>query len=108
MFTFILNNLLLGVGLSMDAFSVSLANGFNEPKMRKIKVLGIAGVFGIFQGIMPMIGWICVHTIVEKFKVFEYFIPWIALILLLYIGVKMVFGYFKKGEEEEEAEKMSL
>ena len=108
MFTFILNNLLLGVGLSMDAFSVSLANGFNEPKMRKIKVLGIAGVFGIFQGIMPMIGWVCVHTIVEKFKVFEYFIPWIALILLLYIGVKMVFGYFKKGEEEEEAEKMSL
>lgn len=108
MFTFILNNLLLGVGLSMDAFSVSLANGFNEPKMRKIKVLGIAGVFGLFQGIMPMIGWICVHTIVEKFKVFEYFIPWIALILLLYIGGKMVFGYFKKGKEEEEAEKMSL
>ena len=108
MFTFILNNLLLGVGLSMDAFSVSLANGFNEPKMKKIKVLGIAGVFGLFQGIMPMIGWVCVHTIVEKFKVFEYFIPWIALILLLYIGGKMVFGYFKKGKEEEEAEKMSL
>ncbi len=108
MFTFILNNLLLGVGLSMDAFSVSLANGFNEPKMKKIKVLGIAGVFGLFQGIMPMIGWICVHTIVEKFKVFEYFIPWIALILLLYIGGKMVFGYFKKGKEEEEAEKMSF
>lgn len=108
MFTFILNNLLLGVGLSMDAFSVSLANGFNEPKMKKIKVLGIAGVFGLFQGIMPMIGWICVHTIVEKFKVFEYFIPWIALILLLYIGGKMVFGYFEKGKEEEEAEKMSL
>lgn len=108
MFTFILNNLLLGVGLSMDAFSVSLANGFNEPKMRKIKVLGIAGVFGIFQGIMPMIGWICVHTIVEKFKVFEYFIPWIALILLLYIGCKMVFDYFEKGEEEEKAEKMRL
>ena len=108
MFTFILNNLLLGVGLSIDAFSVSLANGFNEPKMRKIKVLGIAGVFGIFQGIMPMIGWICVHTIVEKFKVFEYFIPWIALILLLYIGCKMVFDYFAKGEEEEKAEKMRL
>ena len=53
-----------------------------------------------------MIGWVCVHTIVEKFKVFEYFIPWIALILLLYIGVKMVFGYLKKGKEEEEAEKM--
>ena len=108
MFTFILNNLLLGVGLSMDAFSVSLANGFNEPKMRKNKVLCIAGVFGLFQGIMPMIGWVCVHTIVEKFKVFEDFIPWIALILLLYIGVKMVFGYLKKGKEEEEAEKMSL
>lgn len=108
MFTFILNNLLLGVGLSMDAFSVSLANGFNEPKMRRLKVLSIALVFGAFQGIMPMIGWVCVHTIVEKFKIFEYFIPWIALILLLYIGGKMVFGYFKKGEEEEEAKKMSV
>ena len=75
---FFLNSLLLGVGLAMDAFSVSLANGLNEPGMRRQKMCGVAGVFAFFQGIMPMIGWICVHTIVQYFKAFEKCIPWIA------------------------------
>lgn len=87
---FFLNNVLLGFGLSMDAFSVSLANGLNEPHMRLKKILGIAGTFGIFQGIMPMTGWFCVHTIVTYFRMFETFIPWIALILLSYIGIHMI------------------
>ena len=73
---FILNSELLGVGLAMDAFSVSLANGLNEPCMRKRKMCIIAGVFAIFQALMPMIGWVCVHTVAEHFKVFEQFIPW--------------------------------
>ena len=49
-FTLIFNSLLLGVGLAMDAFSVSLANGLNEPCMRRRKMCGVAGIFGIFQG----------------------------------------------------------
>ena len=101
--TFFLNSILLGIGLAMDAFSVSLANGFNEPKMKLNKELGIAGVFGVFQSLMPLIGWICVHTIVEKFKAFEKFIPWIALILLLFIGGKMLIEgiqNLKKDPEE--------
>lgn len=100
--TFFLNSILLGIGLAMDAFSVSLANGFNEPKMKLNKELGIAGVFGSFQSLMPLIGWICVHTIVEKFKAFEKFIPWIALILLSYIGGKMIYEFFAKKDEQEE------
>ena len=55
--------LLLSVGLAMDAFSVSLANGLNEPTMKKKKMCGVAGIFAIFQFAMPMIGWICVLTV---------------------------------------------
>jgi len=87
---FFVNSIMLGVGLAMDAFSVSLANGLHEPEMKKNKMCGIAGVFAIFQALMPMLGWICVHTIVRYFKAFEKFIPWIALVLLLFIGGKML------------------
>ena len=62
-FVFFLNSALLGVGLAMDAFSVSLANGLHEPRMRMKKMCGIAGTFGAFQAFMPMTGWLCVHTI---------------------------------------------
>ena len=98
---FFVNSVLLGVGLTMDAFSVSLANGLNEPKMRKKKMCGVAGVYAFFQALMPMTGWICVHTIVQYFRAFEKFIPWIALILLLYIGGKMLWDGFRNDEEEE-------
>lgn len=85
----------------MDAFSVSLANGLHEPGMRKNKMCGIAGTFAGFQFLMPMIGWVCVHTILRYFEEFERFIPWIALILLLYIGGTMLLGALKKGDEEK-------
>lgn len=90
-----ITSLLLGVGLAMDAFSVSLADGLNEPKMKKRKVFCIATIFAVFQAIMPLIGWICVHTIVTKFAVFEKFIPFIALALLSYIGGKMLWEGIK-------------
>lgn len=103
-FTFFLNSILLGVGLAMDAFSVSLANGLGEPDMKRGKMCGVAGVFAIFQFMMPMIGWICVSTIAQYFRVFEKFIPWIALILLGYIGGKMLYeGITHKGREDETA-----
>ena len=89
-FVFVLNSAALGVGLAMDAFSVSMANGLHEPHMRPGRMSGIAGVYAFFQYAMPMIGWICVHTIVQMFTSFERLIPWIALILLLYIGGKML------------------
>lgn len=89
-FVFFFNSVLLGVGLAMDAFSVSMANGLNEPDMKKSKMCGIAGVFAGFQALMPMIGWICVRTVVQYFKLFERCIPWIALLLLGFIGGKML------------------
>ena len=100
---FFVNSILLGVGLAMDAFSVSLVNGLNEPEMRHRKMCAIAGVFALFQAMMPMIGWVCVHTVVQYFKSFEKFVPWIALALLLLIGGKMLIEGIKGGESEQSA-----
>ena len=90
-FWFFFENILLGAALAMDAFSVSLANGLSEPNMRKRKVLLVALTFALFQAAMPFVGWVCVHTIVEKFGIIEQFIPWIAFALLGFIGGKMLF-----------------
>lgn len=98
---FFLNSALLGVGLAMDAFSVSMANGLHDPGMSRAKSLKIAGTFAFFQALMPMLGWVCVHTIVEYFQAFETFIPWIALALLAYIGGKMLYEGIRGGETEE-------
>lgn len=87
---FFTTNSLLGVGLAMDAFSVSVANGLNEPDIRMRKTVWIAGVFAFFQALMPMTGWLCVHTILDYFRIFEKFIPWIAFGLLGFIGGKML------------------
>ena len=102
-FMFFLKSILLGVSLAMDAFSVSLANGLNEPNMKKRKVCAVAGVFAGFQFLMPMIGWVCVHTVATYFSAFERFIPWIALALLGFIGGKMLYEGIKNKDSGEEA-----
>lgn len=109
-FSFFFTNIMLGVGLAMDAFSVSLANGLNEPCMKPRKMVAVAGVFAVFQGLMPLLGWLCVHTIVQCFHAFEKLIPWIALVLLCWIGGKMLWDSLK-GEEttcEERAVSLQL
>ena len=98
----------LGAGLAMDAFSVSLANGLNEPDMKKKKMSQIAGVFAFFQALMPMIGWLSVHTAVRYFKAFEKFIPWIALALLLLIGGEMAAEGLKNEDAGAEKPKVGL
>lgn len=107
-FTFMFNSVLLGIGLSMDAFSVSLANGLSEPKMHPSKMYGIAGVFAVFQALMPMLGWICVKTVVSLFSAFKSMIPWIALILLLYIGIKMLVEGIRAKDEESDSPTLGL
>ncbi|MBR5521539.1 MAG: manganese efflux pump [Oscillospiraceae bacterium] len=107
-FVFLFNSIMLGVGLAMDAFSVSLANGLNEPKMKTGRMTMMAAVFAIFQAAMPMIGWVCVHTVVRYFSAFEKLIPWIALILLCYIGINMLRESVSGEEEEEEKSDVGL
>ncbi len=96
---FFINSALLGVGLAMDAFSVSLANGLNEPKMKTGRMCIVAGVFSLFQFLMPLLGWICVSTVAGCFAAFEKLVPWIALILLCYIGGKMLYDGITHKEE---------
>ena len=81
---FYLNSILMGIGLAMDAFSISLTNGLNEPQMQGKRMSLIAGCYAFFQFAMPLVGWICVHTITKFFAAFEPLVPWIALLLLIY------------------------
>ncbi len=98
---FILNSILFGVGLAMDAFSVSVANGLRNPHMHTSRRMIIAGTFGCFQTVMPLLGWFCVHSIAEAFQAFQPYIPWIALVLLAFIGGKMIWeGIHDQSEAE--------
>lgn len=100
-FLFFFNSVLLGVGLAMDAFSVSVAGGLADRRIRKGQMCARAGVFAFFQFAMPLVGWLCVHTIVNLFRSFERFIPWIALVLLCWLGGKMIWESLRGGDEED-------
>ena len=106
-FLFFVNSVALGIGLAIDAFSVSVANALHEPKMPPPKMCLIAGVFAFFQFFMPMAGWICVHTIVVYFERIQFLIPWIALILLGWIGGKMIIETMRK-KTDNDSEKMGF
>lgn len=105
---FFMTSILLGAGLAMDAFSVSLANGLNEPSMRRRRMLLVAGIFAAFQFLMPLIGWICVSTVAHYFTAFEALIPWIALGLLGWIGGKMLYEGIRHKEGEAPAAAVGL
>ena len=108
MFGIVMTAIGLGFGLAMDAFSVSLANGLHEPKMKLPRVCLIAGTFAVFQGLMPMIGWILVSTVIHYFTALESFIPWVAFGLLAFIGGKMIFDGIKCDGENEECGRLSF
>ena len=108
----------LGAGLAMDACAVSMSNGLAEPKMKLGKIFTIAGFFGVFQIIMPIFGYLAVTvlsaTLGENFtRIFEYLVPWIALTLLLILGIKMIVEGIKEGkdsnkENEESVKKLTI
>lgn len=106
--TFFINSILLGFSLAMDAFSVSIANGIADPSMQRRMKVRMAGVFGLFQWAMPMAGWILVHYLAEKFQMFQKVIPYIALLLLGYIGGKMVYEGVAKKESGDEARGLGM
>ena len=106
--SFLFNSIMLGIGLAMDAFSVSMANGLNDPNMRRGEMCRIAGCFAFFQWFMPITGWVCIHTIVLYFKSFQMFIPWIALILLSYIGGKMIYEGIHEKENDNDSADLSV
>ena len=93
--SFFVTSLALGAGLAMDAFSVSIADSLREPGMSSGRKAVIAGTFGAFQFLMPVIGWFFVHELVSLIKVMLKLTPWISLILLLYLGINMI----REGKE---------
>ncbi len=107
-FTFFAEAFLLGVGLAMDACAVSMANGLKNPSMKAGKVTLISLLFAFFQALMPLIGWICVHTILTKFEAFGKFIPYIALALLGFVGGKMLYEGIKHGDEQTDGNSLTF
>ncbi len=100
-FSFVINSALLGAGLAMDAFSVSVANGLNDPKMSRLKAVAVALTYAFFQALMPLLGWVCVHTVLEYFNALNILIPWIAFVLLSFIGGKMVLESLRDMKQEK-------
>ena len=98
----------------MDAFSVSLANGLAEPNMHRRRRLLIAGTFAFFQFAMPLTGWLLVSFANSFFGGFSVYIPWIALLLLCFIGGQLLIDGIKgireeySGEEHEDTDSTKL
>jgi putative Mn2+ efflux pump MntP len=99
-FAFFFGSFAMGVALAMDAFSVSLADGLANPFMKRRKMTAIAGIFAFFQALMPLIGWFLVHTVAERFEIFEKAVPYIALLLLGFLGGKMLFEGIRCRKEQ--------
>ena len=98
---FLLYNMILGAGLAMDALGVSVANAVYDPKIKLRQALLMTGCFGIFQFIMPLAGWICVRTVVNFLSVIHPFIPWIAGIVLVFLGLKVILESRKEDEDKQ-------
>lgn len=94
----ILTFFLTGIGLSMDAFAISLTKGFCIRKDIIKKSLIISLFFGLFQGIMPLLGWLSGIYFESYIKSIDH---WIAFLLLGYLGVKMIYESVKNKDEED-------
>ncbi len=101
----IITSILLGCGLAMDACAVSMANGLKEPKMKYNKIALIAFMFAFFQAAMPLIGYFVGSALLSKI---EWIIPWVALVLLSFVGGKMLYEGIKHKDEAEEDDNKSL
>ena len=98
-FLFFANSFLLGVGLAMDAFSLSLTNGMTYPDMSRSHAFATAGTFGLFQMIMPMAGWAAIRFLADTFREIQRWTPWIALAVLCFLGIKMIIDAVRNKEE---------
>ena len=100
----ILTAILLGFGLAMDACAVSTTDWLSEPNMRWKKILLISGMFGFFQMIMPVLGYLSITVfslfLGENFtKIFSYVVPYLALIILCYLGIKLIIDTIKNKDD---------
>lgn len=95
----LLELLLIAVGLSMDAFAVSVSTGLTMPQATIKKSLTVGLYFGIFQAVMPLLGYLLATQFADNIIAFDH---WIAFILLCFIGGKMALGSFdKEGDNKK-------
>lgn len=92
---------LLAVGLGIDAFSVAIGIGAANRKKSWTPVLRLSLAFGLFQFVMPLIGWLAGSTVVDMIQAFDH---WIAFALLAIVGGKMIWEGFEKESDEEESD----
>lgn len=97
----IFNIVLIGVGLAMDAFAVTIAKSLSVKDIKKKEILTIAGVFGLFQAGMPLLGWLAGIKFESYITAIDH---WIAFILLGVIGGKMIYESLKGHDDDEEVE----
>lgn len=96
---------LVGVGLSMDAFAVAICKGLAMPRVNRKQTLLIGLYFGVFQAVMPLTGWLLGSQFARRVTKMA---PWIAFVLLAWIGGSMIRESLSKKEEEEKAEPAEL
>jgi putative Mn2+ efflux pump MntP len=94
----IVSILIIAVGLSMECFAVALGTGFSMGKIRKIQVLRMSLSFGIFQAIMPVIGWLVGRTVMDYVAPYDH---WVAFGLLAIVGGHMIWEFFEKKEKDK-------
>ena len=104
-FFFFIKNIFLGLGLSMDACAVSMANGLNGEKLKTQKILFISLMFGLFQGLMPFIGYVIGAQFISYIS---FVIPWLALLILGFLGGKMIYDSTRCNCEETEQKVLTL
>ena len=102
----IITAILLGIGLAMDASAVSTTDGMSDPNMKWKKMILISGMFGFFQMMMPVLGYLAVTifslVLGEGFtRIFSYFVPYLSLIILCYLGIKLIIDTVKNKDEVE-------
>ena len=92
---------LLGIGLSMDAFAVSVTKGIAMKKPNVRNTLMISFAFGLFQALMPLLGWVLGRGVADYIRVIDH---WIAFVLLAYIGGHMIAETVKEKGAVAQAE----
>ena len=94
--------LLIGIGLSMDAFAVALSKGLSMRKLNMKAGILIAVFFGFFQAFMPFIGWLVCRNFEKYITSVDH---WIVFVLLGFIGIKMIVDAIKEFKKEKKEEK---
>lgn len=104
----ILNGLLFGLGLAVDVFIMALTDGLDYPDIKRAKLLMLAMLFSAFNIIMPMLGWLCMHTISVYVPYFDEALSWIAFGVMTALGAKMIVDGVRKRPPKPERRSINV